>query len=47
MSRVRGLSNERYAERKEAISETLRKVYEGDAAEPIPSDFVKLLDRMR
>jgi hypothetical protein len=42
MSRVRGL-----VERKEAISETLRKVYEGYAAEPIPSRFVELLDKMR
>lgn len=45
MARVRGLSNENYRERREAISQTLRKLYEGYAAEPIPPEWLDKIDR--
>jgi hypothetical protein len=45
MKRIRGLSNDQYRERKEAISRTLRALYEGYAADPIPPDWLDRLDR--
>jgi hypothetical protein len=47
MTRIRGLSNDRYAERKEAISRTLKLLFEGYAADPYPPDWLDKLDRPR
>jgi hypothetical protein len=45
MKRVKGLSNENYRERKEAISRILKAAYEGYAADPVPPEWLAALDR--
>lgn len=46
MKRIRGLSNERYQERKEAITRILKLTYEGEAVDPLPPSWFDMLDRM-
>lgn len=44
--RIKGLSNERYAERREAIDRALKKAYDGDLVfTPEDQAFVDKLDR--
>jgi hypothetical protein len=45
LSRVRGLPNEGYRERKAARARTLQALYDGYAAEPIPPEWLDRLDK--
>ena len=45
MKRIRGLSNERYQERKEAITRILQAMYDGYATDPCPPSWLDILDR--
>lgn len=45
MKRIKGLSNDNYADRKAAITRTLQLMYEGYAADPIPPTWLDMLDK--
>ena len=45
MSRIRGLSNENYRERKAALDRILRDLFDGYAADPIPQHISDALYR--
>jgi hypothetical protein len=48
MKRIRGLSNDQYRERKEAISRALQAAYEGDLVfKPEDQELLDRLDRRR
>jgi hypothetical protein len=47
MTRVRGLPNQDYAERKEAFSRIIKAVYDGYATDPLPPEWLDALDRRK
>jgi hypothetical protein len=47
MTRVKGLPNAHYRERKAALSRILKDLFDGYAADPIPPEWLDALDRRK